>query len=64
MLEALAEKKLGSNSGKRLSQKVMRFPSVQLPCFDIRMIPKKMLVVKEQEDPPILSKNPRKEVFI
>ena len=27
------------------------------------MIPKKMLLAKEQEQPPILSKNPRKEVL-
>ena len=40
-----------------------QFPFIQLPCLDIRMIPKKMLAVKEQEDSPILSKNPRKEVL-
>jgi len=61
-LEALAERKLGPKSGKRSSQKVTQFPSVQLSCLDIRMIPKKMLAVRAQERPPILSKNPRKEV--
>ncbi|KAF9648316.1 hypothetical protein BDM02DRAFT_3187273 [Thelephora ganbajun] len=60
-LESLAEKKITSKSGKKLSQKVARFPLVQLPSLDIRMVPKKMLVVKEQEQPPIVSRRPRKE---
>ena len=59
--EASAEKQVGQKSGK-LSQNVMRFPRVQMSALDIRMIPKKMLVIKEQEMSPILSKNPRKEV--
>ena len=63
-LEASAENKLERNSGKKLSQKATRFPFVQLPIFDIRMIPKKMLAAKEQTQPPILSKNPRKEVRV
>jgi len=56
-LEVSAERKLASRSRKELSQKATRLPSVQLPNLDIRMIPKKTLVVKEQEQSPILSKN-------
>ena len=63
-LESLAEKKAEQKSGKKLPQKSTQFPSIQMPSLDIRMIPKKMLVAKEQEDSPILSKNPRKEVLV
>ena len=42
----------------------MQFPVVKLQSLDIRMIPKKMLVVKKQVESPILSKNPRKEVRV
>ena len=64
-LEASAEARLEPKSGseKKPSQKAARFPSVQLQSLGIRMIPKKMHVVREQQQPPILSKNPRKEVF-
>lgn len=62
-LESLAEKQVGQKSNKKLSQKATRFPFIQMPSLDIRMIPKKMLTVKEQEQSPILSKNPRKEVL-
>ena len=58
-LEASAEKK----SGGKVSQSVTRFPSVTLSSLDIRMIPKKMLVAKDQKPSPILSKNPRKKVL-
>jgi len=51
-------------SEKRLSQKATRFPSVRLPSVGIRMMPKKMLSAKEHVQPPILSKNPRKEVLV
>ena len=61
-LEVSAEKKSELKSGKKLYQKVTQFPSVQLSNLAIRMFPKKMLAVEEQEQPPILSKNPRKEV--
>ena len=60
----LAEGKLVSRSRKELSQKAMQLPFVQLPNLNIRMIPKKTLVVKEQEQSPILSKNPRDEVLV
>ena len=63
-LEASAERKLASRSRKELSQKVTRLPSVQLPDLGIRMVPNKTLVVKEQEQSPILSKNPREEVLV
>lgn len=62
-LESLAEKREEQKSRKKLPQNATRFPSIQMPSLDIRMIPKKMLTVKEQEDSPILSKNPRKEVL-
>ena len=58
-LEASEEKK----SGGKAFQSVTRLPSVALSSLDIRMIPKKMLVAKEQKPSPILSKNPRKEVL-
>lgn len=50
-------------SGEKSSRSVARFPSVHTPSLAIRMIPQKLLVPKEQEPSPILSKNPRKEVF-
>jgi hypothetical protein len=62
-LEALAEKKLRPKLGRKPSQQVTQFPSVRLPSLDIRMIPRKILVAKEQEQSPILSKKPRKEVI-
>ena len=62
-LESSAEKKVERKSGRKLSQKAMRFSSVQMPSLDIRMIPSKMLMAKEQGESPILSKNPRKEVL-
>jgi len=42
----------------------LRLLFVQLPNLDIRMIPKKTLVVKEQEQSTILSKSPREEVLV
>jgi len=63
-LEVSAERKLASRSRKELSQNATRLPFVQLPNLDIRMIPKKTLVVKEQEQSPILSKNLRDEVLV
>lgn len=59
-LEAIAEKK----SGNKSSQRATRFPFVHLPNVDIRMIPKKLLAAREPKQPPILSKNPRKEVLV
>jgi len=63
-LEVFAERKLASRSRKELSQKITRLPSVQLPDLGIRMVPKKTLVANEQEQSPILSKNPREEVLV
>ena len=47
-LETSAERKLASRSRKELSQKATRLPFVQLPNLDIRMIPKKTLVVRSK----------------
>jgi len=47
-LETSAERKLASRSRKELSQKVTRLPFVQIPNLDIRMIPKKTLVVRSK----------------
>jgi hypothetical protein len=62
-LESSAEKSVEQRSRKKLSQKATRFPLIYMPCLGIRMLPKKTLKVKEQEQSPILSKNPRKEVL-
>jgi len=59
-LEFVAEQEREQKTRKKLSQKVTRFPSVQTPSLDIRMVPKKVLLAKEQKEPPILSKNTRK----
>jgi hypothetical protein len=48
-LEASAEKASAGKLGVKESRIVTRFPFVRMPNLDIRMIPKKLLVVKGKE---------------
>lgn len=50
--------------GKKVSQSVTQFPTIRMSNVGIRMFPKKMLVSRDQELSPILSKNLRKEVVL
>ena len=59
-LELLAEKKL---KGKKRAGGVTQFPFSQMPGLHIRMLPKKLFVAKEQNSPPVLSKNPKRKVL-
>lgn len=61
-LEAIAEKKLVENSGKKQSLTVTRFPFVRLASLDIRMVPKKLLIVTEGDHSNIPPKNLRNQV--
>lgn len=57
-LEVIAEKGFGTKALKS----VARFPIVRMPDLDIRMAPKKLLVVKEQVHSQRFSKNSMDQV--
>ena len=62
-LEAIAENGL-KKLGKKGFQTVTRFPSIRMSSLDIRMVPKKLLVVKEKDHSQLLPKKPKNQVLV
>lgn len=60
-LEATAEKE---RPGEKGSQTVSRLPHVRMPNLDIRMVPRKLLVVREKDHSRIPSKDLKNQVLV